>query len=107
MADERHWDRRGRPLPPRERAPWERSPYEWRERNWEGWHEREREDGRDGRGYGGLNDWSYRDRGQGRVFDRGEDYGRADPRGDVGRAGEEPRGRPRDERYRGPDRGRW
>jgi|GEM_PF-3795681 len=34
--------------------------------------------GEAGRGYGGLSRRGYADRGPGRVFDRGEDYGRGD-----------------------------
>lgn len=98
MADDGRRDRDGRRDVVRGVPPWER-----RARNWEDWHAREREEGQDGRGYGGLNEWSYRDRGPGRVFDRGEDYGRADPRGEVGRAGEPPRDRRG--QYRGQHRG--
>jgi hypothetical protein len=42
--------------------------------------------GNSGQGYGGLSNRGFEDRGPGRVFDRGEDYGRADTqaRGRVG-----------------------
>jgi len=109
--DDRRWDRRWdqgwRDAPRRERARPDVASHDGHERNWDDWRAREREEGRDGRGYGGLNEWSYRDRGQGRMFDRGEDYGRAAPRDDAARAGEPPRGQPRDAPRRGPDRGRW
>jgi hypothetical protein len=72
--------------------------------NWDAFHAREVEDGQDGRGYGGLSEWSYRDRGEGRMFDRGEDYGRADSRGETARRGPERRGpEQRGPEQRGPE----
>jgi hypothetical protein len=46
--------------------------------------------GASGRGYGGLSNRTYDERGTGRVFDRGEDYGRADTQA-RGRAGDRSR----------------
>jgi hypothetical protein len=46
--------------------------------------------GYSGRGYGGLSNRDYDERGPGRVFDRGEDYGRADTHA-RGRAGDRSR----------------
>ncbi len=44
--------------------------------------------GEAGRGYGGLSRKDYAERGPGRVFDRGEDYGRGDT-ATPGSAGED------------------
>jgi len=48
--------------------------------------------GNSGRGYGGLSNHGFEDRGPGRVFDRGEDYGRADTdaRGRAGHGSGDP-----------------
>lgn len=46
--------------------------------------------GNSGRGYGGLSNEGFEDRGTGRVFDRGEDYGRSDIE-TPGRAGQDSR----------------
>ena len=82
MAEDR-W--RAREAEWRARRAREWRPREWHGRNWDDFHAREVDEGQDGRGYGGLNEWSYRDRGEGRVFDRGEDYGRGEVRGEPDR----------------------